>query len=85
MDIIPIHIISRSSGEKLGQVDLPSFCIQHMKMTPPRANAKTMIGHVEKKCSCKVQKMYMEETDITSELEASKMDNKKEIIIAVEV
>jgi len=83
MDIIPIIVTSRLTGERLGQVDLPSFCIMHMKMTPGSANAQTMIGHIEKKCGCKVHKMFLGEKDITSEFNASEIEGKKEIIIAV--
>lgn len=83
MDIVPIIVTSRSTGEKIGQVDLPSFCIQHMRMTPGSANAQTMIGHIEKKCGCKVQQMFMEDRDVTKDLNASQMEGKKEIIIAV--
>ena len=83
MDIVPIIVTSRSSGEKLGQIDLPSFCIQHMKMTPGSANAQTMIGHIEKKCGCKVRQMYLGDHEVTKELNADEMDGKKEIIISV--
>ena len=82
---MPIIVTSRLTGEKIGQIDLPSFCIQHMKMTPGPANAQTMVGHIEKKCGCKVGQMFLGDRDITKELNASEMEGKREIIIAVVV
>lgn len=60
MDMILIHVTSRTSGERLGTVQLPSFCVDHMRMTPAEVNLATMIKHVERCCSgVKVSKVFV--------------------------
>ena len=44
---VPVTIFSQSSNEQLGQVDLPVFCVDHMRMTPAEANLATMVRHVQ--------------------------------------
>jgi hypothetical protein len=86
MDIIPIRIIDRKSKLVAGQVDLPSFCIDHMKMTPPEANAKTMRSHIEKKCSGLggFKRMYINNRDVTGSIVADDLNSPGGVVIEVE-
>jgi hypothetical protein len=84
MDIIPIIIESRSTGEKLGQVDLPSFCIMHMKMSNGAANAQTMKAYMAKKCGgLTIQSMFIGDADISNELDVAQIEGRREIVISV--
>ena len=47
MAMVPIEVKSYADQSLLGKVDLPVFCIDHMKMTPPELNLTTMIKHIE--------------------------------------
>ena len=50
MEMIKIGIRDQASDKELGEVDLPSFCVDHMAMTPAEVNLSTMIKHIEKRC-----------------------------------
>jgi len=79
MEMIPIQIKSRQpagGGDIIGRVDLPSFCIDHMRMTRPSANAQTMRNHIEKKCGgIKYSKMYIEGRDVSDAITADDLKN----------
>jgi hypothetical protein len=86
MELIPIIIQSRSTGEKLGQVDLPSFCIMHMKSSSAATNAHTMKSYIEKKCGgLTIQAMFIGDRDISNQLDVAQLEkgDKGEIVITV--
>lgn len=60
MAMVPIEVRSFSDQSVLGRVDLPVFCIDHMKMTPPELNLTTMIKHIESRIkNLKVGDVYV--------------------------
>jgi hypothetical protein len=47
---VQIVVKNRENDTIFGEVDLPVFCIDHMRMTSPESNLKTMIRHIEMRC-----------------------------------
>lgn len=43
-----IKVKSREDGEELGSLDLPHFCLAHMKSMTPADNLKWMLTHVNR-------------------------------------
>jgi hypothetical protein len=83
MEIIPIQIIDRQSKLAIGKIDLPSFCIDHMKMTSPESNAKTMRNHIEKKCRPQFSKMYINNREVSGGILANDL-NFPTVVIEIE-
>jgi hypothetical protein len=71
MAMVPVEVRSFADQSVLGTVDLPLFCIDHMKMTPPELNLTTMIKHIESRIhNLKVGEVYVKNekrTGITAE------------------
>ena len=45
-----INIRINQNGQEIGIVQLPSFCVDHMRMTSPELNLTTMIKHIQSRC-----------------------------------
>ena len=43
-----VKVKSRSDGQDLGSLDLPHFCLFHMKNMTPKDNLKLMLTHVNR-------------------------------------
>lgn len=43
-----INVKSRENGAELGSLDLPHFCLSHMKNMTPTDNLKLMLTHVNR-------------------------------------
>jgi hypothetical protein len=56
--MLSIPIRNRSTGTSVGQLTLPLFCVDHMRMTSPEMNLQTLKQHVESKCG-PVSAMYI--------------------------
>lgn len=66
MPTVPVTILSQSSNEQLGQVDLPTFCVDHMRMTPAEANLATMVRHVEMRLpNLKIREVFVDGQQVT--------------------
>lgn len=59
----------------LGEVELPIFCVEHMKMTPPETNLATMIRHVESRVpNLKIGEVFIEGQSVSG-LTAQQVQN----------
>jgi hypothetical protein len=71
MQCIKIRVLSYKTGTELAVVDLPSFCVDHMRMTPPSMNLATLVKHVKSRCGdIEVKKVFINEierTELTAE------------------
>lgn len=57
---VQIVVRLHSDDSLVGQIDLPTFCIDHMRMTPPEANLKTMNRHIQMRCpDLKIRDVYV--------------------------
>jgi hypothetical protein len=73
--MVKVEVKSQSTNEVLGQVDLPIFCVDHMRMTPPEMNLSTMIRHVEMRCpNVKIRDVYVGNEKRTG-ITASEVEN----------
>ena len=79
--MIPIRVKSRSSGESLGEVALPSFCVDHMRMSSPEMNLTTMMKHIENRCGgLKVQRVYVAD-QLRTGITADEVANGLELLV----
>lgn len=60
MNMIGITVMSHGSENLLGKVELPAFCVDHMRMTPSEVNLATMVKHIEMRCpDVKIREVYI--------------------------
>ena len=66
MQFIEIRVVNHSAQTQIGTVDLPSFCVDHMRMTPPEMNLATMIKHIKSRCGgLAINQVFMNGKEIT--------------------
>ena len=58
-EIIPIAIVDHSTKKVLGHINLPSFCVMHMKHSSEESNFDMMIKHINKAIAPKQCKSIM--------------------------
>jgi hypothetical protein len=59
MAMIQITVKDHQTDAILGEVQLPAFCVDHMRMTPPEVNLATMVKHIEMRCPVKIGDIFV--------------------------
>ena len=54
-----ILVKNKADGLELTRVNLPGFCISHMKNTAPEENLKMLLGHINRGIQIPRSKLYI--------------------------